>query len=78
MQRTDDPRLGASFAPAGAATGAAVVTVAGDDRSYFVVWRVLDGRLDVITTPPRDVVGATFDELLTHARAQYASGEGLR
>ena len=78
VQRTDDPRLGASFAPAGAATGAAVVTVDGDDRSYFVVWRVLDGRLDVITTPPRDVVGATFDELLTHARAQYASGEGLR
>lgn len=78
VQRTDDPRLGARFAPAGAVTGAAVVTVAGDDASYFVVWRVLDGRLDVVTTPPRDVVGATFDELLTHARAQYASGEGLR
>ena len=78
VQRTDDPRLGASFAPAGTPTGAAVVTVTGDDASYFVVWRVVDGELDVITTPPRDVVGATFDELLTHARAQYASGEGLR
>lgn len=78
VQRTDDPGLGPTFAPAGATTGAAVVAVAGDDRSYFVVWRVVDGELDVITTPPRDVVGATFDELLAHARAQYASGEGLR
>jgi hypothetical protein len=78
VQRTDDPRLGSSFAPAGATVGAAVVTVVGDDKSYFVVWRVIDGELDVITTPPRDIVGATFDELLTYARAQYASGEGLR
>ena len=78
VQRTDDPGLGGSFAPAGATTGAALVTVSEDDKSYFVVWRVVDGELDVITTPPRDVVGATFDELLTYARAQYASGEGLR
>jgi hypothetical protein len=55
-----------------------VVTVAGEEDSYFVVWRVIDGSLDVITTPPDDVIGATFDELLTYARAQYASGEGLR
>lgn len=78
VQRTDDPRLGDSFAPAGATVGAALVEVGGEPPSYFVVWRVLDGRLDVITTPPRDVVGATFDELLSYARAQYASGEGLR
>lgn len=78
VQRTDDPRLGDSFAPAGAKTGAAVVAVDGDDRSYFVVWRVIDGELDVITTPPRDVVGATFEQLLSSARARYASGEGLR
>ncbi|MBZ5738317.1 hypothetical protein [Nocardioides mangrovi] len=78
VQRTDDPRLGDSFASARTPTGAAVVTVQGETRSYFVVWRVIDGKLDVITTPPRDVVGATFDELLTYARAQYASGEGLR
>ena len=78
FNRTDDPRLGPTFAPAGATTGAAVVTVKGDPNSYFVVWRVIDGTLDVITTPPRDVVGATFDELLSYARAQYASGEGLR
>ena len=78
VQRTDHPRLGPDFADAGTPTGAAVVTVAGDDASYFVVWRVVDGELDVITTPPGDVVGATFDELLTYARAQYASGEGLR
>ena len=52
---------------------------AGEDGvGYFVVWRVVDGRLDVITTPPRDVVGATFQELLTSARSRYASGEGLR
>ena len=78
LDRTDDPRLGATFAPEGATTGAAVVTVAGDETSYFVVWRVIDGTLDVLTTPPDDVTGATFEELLTYARSQYASGEGLR
>jgi hypothetical protein len=76
--RTDDPRLGPGFAPPGATTGAAVVSVAGTDASYFVVWRVIEGTLDVITTAPDDVVGATFDELLSGARAKYASGEGLR
>jgi len=78
FNRTDDPRLGPTFAPPGATTGAAVVSVEGDPDSYFVVWRVIDGTLDVITTPPDDVVGATFDELLSYARAQYASGAGLR
>jgi hypothetical protein len=39
---------------------------------------VVNGTLDVITTPPDEVTGATFEELLTYARAQYASGEGLR
>jgi hypothetical protein len=78
LDRTGDPRLGPGFAPPGTATGAAVVTVAGDETSYFVVWRVIDGSLDVITTPPDEVTGATFEELLTYARAQYASGEGLR
>jgi hypothetical protein len=77
LQRTDDPRLGDSFAPPGTPTGAAVVR-ATDQVGYFVVWRVLDGQLDAITTPPRDVVGATFEELLTYARGKYASGEGLR
>ena len=48
------------------------------DEDYFVVWRVIDSELDVITTPPRDVVGASFDELLSYARGRYASGEGLR
>ncbi len=78
FNRTDNPQLGPDFAPAGATTGAAVVTVAGDETGYFVVWRVIDGTLDVITTPPDDVVGATFEELLSYARSQYASGEGLR
>ncbi len=78
FDRTDDPRLGPDFAPPGATTGAAVVSVAGVEGSYFVVWRVVDGTLDVITTPPDDVVGATFEELLSGARARYASGEGLR
>jgi hypothetical protein len=78
FNRTDDPQLGPDFAPPGATTGAAVVSVAGKDASYFVVWRVIDGKLDVITTPPGDVVGATFEELLSGARAKYASGEGLR
>lgn len=78
FNRTDDPRLGPEFAPPGATTGAAVVSAAGEEGSYFVVWRVIDGTLDVITTPPDDIVGATFDELLSGARARYASGEGLR
>jgi hypothetical protein len=77
LQRTDDPRLGDGFAPAGATTGAAILR-AGEDSSYFVVWRVVDGQLDVIPTPPGDTVGATFDELLNAARQRYASGEGLR
>jgi hypothetical protein len=77
LQRTDDPKLGGSFAPPRAPTGAALVRAAEDDFAYFVVWRVLGGELDVITTPPRDITGATFQEMLTYARAQYASGEGL-
>jgi hypothetical protein len=76
--RTDDPQLGPDFAPPGVATGAAVVTVAGEASSYFVVWRVVEGTLDVITTPPDEATGATFEELLAYARSQYASGEGLR
>lgn len=78
LQRTDDPRLGATFAGPGEPTGAALVRVAEDGQSYFVVWRVIGGELDVITTPPADVVGATFPELLTYARGKYAGGEGLR
>ena len=78
LQRTDAPQLGDSFASPGTPTGAAVVRAAEDGVGYFVVWRVVDGALDVITTPPRDVVGATFQELLNYARGQYASGEGLR
>jgi hypothetical protein len=78
FNRTDDPRLGPRFAPVGATTGAAVISVAGEQGSYFVVWRVIDGTLDVITTPPDDIVGATFHELVSGARAQYASGAGLR
>ena len=79
LQRTDDPQLGDSFAPPGAPTGAALVQVyAADDQAIFVVWRVIDGELDVIPTQPRDVVGATFEELLNAARTKYASGEGLR
>ena len=76
--RTDDPQLGPTFAPQGATTGAAVVSVGAEERNYFVVWRVIDGSLDVITTGPDDIVGATFEELLSGARASYASGEGLR
>ncbi len=76
--RTDDPQLGDSFAEPGTPTGAAVVSVEGDEKSYFVVWRVVDGELDVITTPPNEVTGATFQQLLAYARSQYASGEGLR
>ena len=78
LQRSDDPALGESFAPAGTPTGAALVRAAEDGVAYFVVWRVVGGELDVLTTPPDDVTGATFQELLSYARSQYASGEGLR
>lgn len=78
LQRTDDPQLGESFASPGTPTGAALVRAGQHDLAYFVVWRVLDGELDVITTPPRDVTGATFQEMLASARAKYSSGEGLR
>jgi hypothetical protein len=78
FNRTDDPKLGPKFAPTGATTGAAVISVDGEKGNYFVVWRVIEGKLDVITTPPADTVGATFVELLSGARARYASGEGLR
>jgi hypothetical protein len=78
FNRTDEPQLGPEFAPPGATTGAAVVSIAGEEGNFFVVWRVIDGTLDVITTPPDDIVGATFEELLSGARARYASGEGLR
>ena len=78
LQRTDDPELGDSFAEPGTPTGAALVRAAEDGVGYFVVWRVVEGELDVLTTPPSDVVGATFQELLSYARSQYASGEGLR
>jgi len=78
FDRTDDPQLGPDFAPPGATTGAAVVSIAGEEGNYFVVWRVIDGTLDLLTTPPVFIVGATFEELLSSACARYASGEGLR
>jgi len=76
VQQTDHPRLGSGFARAGTPTGAAVV-VAADGQDYFVVWRVVDGQLDTVVAPPADVVGATFEELLSYARGRFASGEGL-
>ena len=51
FNRTDDPQLGPDFAPPGAPTGAALVAVTGEEGNLFVVWRVIDGALDVITTP---------------------------
>lgn len=78
LQRTDDPRLGESFAPPGVPTGAALLRPADSDDTWFVEWRVVDGELDVVPLSTRDLVGATFEELLSYARAQNASGEGLR
>ena len=54
------------------------MSVPAEEANYFVVWRVIDGTLDVITTPPSDEVGLTFEELLAWAQLKYASGEGLR
>ncbi|WP_121254537.1 hypothetical protein [Nocardioides ferulae] len=82
LQRTDDPRLGDRFAPPGVPTGAALLRAGEERRELFVVWRVEGGVLEVVTTPIDDpsanLVGATFAELLSWARGQYASGEGLR
>ncbi len=77
LQRTDDPELGAEFAPAGTATGAAVVRSGDDGVGYFVVWKVVDGELEVSTAVPSEVVGASFDELLSYARGAFRHGEGL-
>lgn len=77
LQRTDDPRLGTVFAMPGVPTGAAVVRAAEDGQGYFVIWRVVDGKLEVFTVPPDDVVGATFPELLSYVRGKIARQEGL-
>lgn len=78
IDRTDGVDFGLSFAPQGATTGAAIVTSDDQDERYFVVWRVLDGALDVLTTGPDDVGDRTLDELVADANAKYASGVGLR
>ncbi|WP_416954591.1 hypothetical protein ACNKF0_20220 [Nocardioides sp. T5] len=68
-----DVDLGDSFALGADRTGAARMLVAG--RPEHVAYRVVDGRLDVISGP------GSFDSLdafLTWARQQYASGEGMR
>lgn len=75
LQRTDDPHLSAAFAPPGARTGAALIDLAGRSR-FFVLWRVVDGELAQVVTPPSEAVGATWEELLSAARALYASREG--
>jgi hypothetical protein len=77
LQRTDDPRLGDAFAPPGTPTGAALVDPARSRDVSCLVWRVVDGELEVFRVPPGDVVGATFQELLAHVRGLYASGEEL-
>jgi hypothetical protein len=77
LQRTDDPQLGTVFAAPGVPTGAAVVRAAEDDQGYFVIWRVVDGELDVFAVPPADVVVATFPELLSYVRGKIARQEGI-
>lgn len=77
LQRTDDPQLGPVFARPDQPTGAAVVRAAEDGKGYFVIWRVVDGELEVFTVPPADVVGATFPELLSYVRGKIARQEGL-
>lgn len=77
LQRSDDPQLGAIFAAPDEPTGAAVVRAAEDGQGYFVIWRVVDGKLEVFTVPPADVVGATFPELLSYVRGKIARQEGI-
>lgn len=75
LERTDDPRLGDGFAPPGTPTGAALVRAARDGADYFVMWRVVDGELDVVHVPPRGVGDDTFAELVDAARDAVADKE---
>ena len=64
--------LGPSFADGATRTGAARLLL--DGRTEYVVYRVVGGQLDVVP-------GGSFDSFaafLDWARAQYASGQGLR
>lgn len=68
-----DVDLGPTFAGRSDQTGAVRLLV--DGRQEFAVYRVVDSALEVIPG------AGSFDSLndfLTWARAQYASGEGLR
>ncbi|WP_110240553.1 hypothetical protein [Nocardioides gilvus] len=78
FDRTDGLDFGPSFAPQGATSGAAIVSPAGEDGRYFVVWRVLDGAFDVLTLGPDEVADQTLDELVAYASVEYISGDGLR
>lgn len=72
LQRTDEPRLGDGFAPPGTRTGAALVDLGGDAPSRFVFWRVVGSELDVFNVAPDELIGATFEEMLSYARRLYA------
>lgn len=78
LQRSDDPRLGPAFAERGTPTGVALVRAGEDVRDYLVAWRVVDGELEVITVPPDEVLGATFQQMLRYARSQFATVGGDR
>lgn len=78
LDRTDGVDFGPSFAEAGATSGAAIVVPAGEDERYFVVWRVLEGAFDVLTTGPDHVADRTLDELVADASVEFTSGDGLR
>jgi hypothetical protein len=78
LERTDDPQLGDRFAAPGTPTGAALLDVAGKRSGYFVVWRVVDGELAVLTTERGQLDVAGFEKLLSHARSQDLPGGGQR
>lgn len=69
----DDVDLGPSFSDGAARTGAVRLVV--DGRTEYAAFRVVDGTLDVVPG------GGRFDSMdafLDWARAQYASGAGMR
>ncbi len=68
-----DVDLGDGFAPPDATTGAMRLLV--DGRSRVAAYRVVDGRLEVISGPGRFESLSAF---IVWARGQYASGEGMR
>ena len=74
IDQRSDLGLPASFAPDSATTIGGLVE--RDGVSYYVLYRVLDGRGEFLTVPAAEHAD-TLPAFLDEARAAYESGEGL-